>query len=104
LSWPAAEDFCQDWGGHLVTVDNQADHDVLAGYVWQLGEIWIGYNDRGEERDWEWVGRDSDYENWGAGQPDNWRQREDCACLWTGAGSRWNDAICEQSKAFFCER
>ncbi|HBU49116.1 MAG TPA: hypothetical protein DEB46_12480, partial [Myxococcales bacterium] len=103
-SWLQAEDFCQTWGGHLVSIQNQADQNRLDDYVRSPGEIWIGFNDRDQEGQWRWVGRESDYRRWGNGQPDNWGPGEDCAAMWNRVNGRWNDAICSQPKAFLCER
>ncbi len=103
-TWPGAEAFCVEWGGHLITVDNDADQRRLAAYVWRGDDVWIGLNDREEEGEFVWAGRNSGFRNWSNNEPNNSGNREDCAHLWRQAWGAWNDANCEASFAFFCER
>lgn len=102
-TWEGAEAFCQDWGGHLISVANEADQQRLAGYGWRMGDLWIGYNDREEEGEWVWAGRASSFRRWTNGEPNNSGNNEDCGHLWRQGWWAWNDARCAATLAFFCE-
>ena len=92
------------------------------------GRAWIGYHDRFEEAGctddrhqgiggniaattFIWTdGTPSDYENWAAGEPNDWQAgvarcdgsgNEDCTEAWRG-GDNWNDANCDGSKQYIC--
>ncbi|MEC7750391.1 MAG: DUF4215 domain-containing protein [Myxococcota bacterium] len=103
-TWAGAEAFCVAWGGHLLTVDNAADQRRLAAYGWRGDEMWIGLNDRADEGEFVWVGRNSAYRNWARGEPNNSGDREHCTHLWRQTWGAWNDADCDQNHAYFCER
>lgn len=64
-----------NWGGHLVTIDGQAENDWLAGTFGDASTpIWTGYNDADVEGTFEWVsGAAPGFTAWdtSAGQPDN---------------------------------
>ncbi|MBR6785990.1 MAG: leucine-rich repeat protein, partial [Clostridia bacterium] len=72
LSWTDAKAFCEDMGGHLVTVSDKAEQDAIN----QLFELpnkalyWIGLYDSNLDGTWEWVtGEPVKYTNWGSGEP-----------------------------------
>ena len=69
LQWPDAEAFAQSLGGHLVTIDNQAEQDQLFS---QFGSVahWIGLSDAAEEGTFTWAsGEAVTYTNWASGLP-----------------------------------
>ncbi len=94
-TWPLAEAFAQQFGGHLVSINSQAEQD----FVWQnfgnLGgvdrRIWIGFSDAASEGAWAWSdGSKASFTNWNAGEPNNSGGVEHYAEL-LGSSGRWND-------------
>lgn len=95
-------------GGHLATINDQAEHD----WVWSTfvpvvptsGDsrargLWIGYTDSelfgASEGNWIWVsGESPTYTNWYPGEPNDSavQMQEDFAFLWVVEGGRWLDA------------
>jgi len=94
-SWTAAEAFAQQLGGHLVSINSQAEQD----FVWQnfgsLGgidrRVWIGFSDASSEGAFAWSdGTAAKYTNWNPGEPNNSGGVEHFAEL-LGSNGRWND-------------
>ncbi|WP_171597133.1 PA14 domain-containing protein [Marinifilum caeruleilacunae] len=76
-----------DLGGHLVTINSQAENDWLDA---QLGGIWIGLTDASSEGNFEWVtGEPVDFDNWNGGEPNDWGSGEDYTEMYSNG--RWND-------------
>jgi cysteine-rich repeat protein len=102
--WPDAQSVCSDWGGHLVTVldaaDNERIHQVISG---GRRNAWIGLNDRADEGQWGWDGRDGAYRNWRPDRPENDDPEDDCAELRRDQGD-WSDRDCDDDRIPFCER
>ena len=100
--WLQAESFCRSRGYQLITIESAAEQDWAFAQRTVLGNdnIWIGFNDRGQERNFTWSsGIVSTYTNWDSGQPDNngapdgASNEEDCAHI-RGPSGRWNDILC----------
>ncbi len=88
-----AEAQAQKWGGHLVSIDNQAEQDWL--YINFGFGSWIGMNDLTTEGTWEWTsGATVVYTNWCQGEPNDAGEAEDAANLSrgnSGVDLCWND-------------
>ena len=122
-----AEFNCIVGGGHLASLHSQEDQDLLQSMI-TGNTAWIGYHDRAAEAgctddrhpgiggaieatSFIWTdGTASDYENWAAGEPNDWQDgqamcdgtgNEDCTEMWQG-GATWNDADCDGSKPYIC--
>ncbi|MBN2493611.1 MAG: hypothetical protein JXR96_03380 [Deltaproteobacteria bacterium] len=105
VSWDEAEQLCQSYGAHLVTIDGEAENgqirDVMID-VLHTGDFWIGYSDKDLEGSWGWAdGSAPSYVNWGGGEP-NGGTGENCAEVFSNG--RWNDTNCSDRKEFVCER
>ncbi|MGZ2370872.1 PA14 domain-containing protein [Ancylomarina sp. YFZ004] len=73
-------------GGHLVTINTQAENNWINNKV---GEVWIAYNDAASEGNFVWVtGESNGYENWNSGEPNN-SGGEDHTVMYSNG--RWND-------------
>ena len=71
LTWEAAEAYAVSVGGHLATVNDQAEQDWLAATFTQPN-LWIGFNDRAVEGKWVWSsGEPVTYTNWVPFERDN---------------------------------
>lgn len=66
LGWEDAENFCEDMGGHLITIESKEEntfaYDMISGIQ---GYCWIGLNCVDKATDWQWVdGTSFSYKNW----------------------------------------
>lgn len=75
-SWINAEAEAVQLGGHLVTINDQAENNFVLTNFSNFGGVsrilWIGLNDRQVEGTFTWVsGEESAYRRWRAGEPNN---------------------------------
>ena len=88
-TWTAAEAYAQSLGGHLVTVNDQAEQEWLYATFGRSLHLWIGLTDEAEEGTWAWSSGESvGYTNWYPGQPnsgDSW----DYALMNLSYNGRW---------------
>ena len=73
LDWYAAKEYCENVGGHLVTITSQDEQNVLRTMLSQHQgkNFWMGglKDDSGKMR---WItGEDFSYTNWSSSQPDH---------------------------------
>jgi hypothetical protein len=106
-TWQDAQRHCRSYGGNLATVTSKHLDNLLLKMLTKLRlkAAWIGYNDIKREGHWEWVNptqRNSKYNNWRHGEPNN-IGNEDCAAVVKGWGGKWNDAKCSNKYGFICE-
>ena len=105
-TWPLAEKFCQrrKKTDHLAVIDNIDDNGELAGLAMDsigpsmIGDVWIGFSDRGgqNEGNWRWVDEDGNrlWTNWDDGEPNDRNGGEDCAAL--KPDYKWHDIDCQK--------
>ncbi len=97
MDWTQAESEAKSLGGHLVTVNSQAENDFLqkvyfSGHERDTG-YWLGFNYVETEGVWVWAsGEQVTYTNWYPGMPDDYDGNEDFAEIngYFPAGT-WND-------------
>ncbi|NQT19808.1 MAG: pre-peptidase C-terminal domain-containing protein, partial [Planctomycetes bacterium] len=71
MSWTAAETYAQLIGGHLVTIDDQAEQDFVQKWFCNYGP-WIGLTDVALNGTWLWASGDAvAYTNWASGEPNS---------------------------------
>ena len=107
-SWSGAEAFAVQLGGHLVSINSQAEQDFVWSTFGQLGgvdrRVWIGFTDNGTEGAFGWSdGTPAKYTNWNPGEPNNSGGVEDCAGVNFGDWGYWNDYDCASALPFVCE-
>ena len=91
-SWTNAQAQAKAMGGNLVTINSQAEQDLLFTTFGKNESFWTGLNDAKQEGKFEWVSGESvTYTNWAAGQPDNYGGNEDYALMWNPRSGLWND-------------
>ena len=79
------------WGGHLVTINDQAEQDWLYDNFGPVGYL-IGLNDIEEEGSFVWVsGQPVGYTNWCSGEPNDYLG-EDSVQISSGSQC-WNDEV-----------
>ena len=107
LSWFDAYTYCQDLGGHLVTITSEEEQTFIETYMNSQsgGPIggWIGaYTDTVK---WQWVtDEEFDYTNWRAGEPNNESGREFFAHILINPYlGMWNDLPPHSLGYFICE-
>ena len=67
LSWNEAKAFCEQKGGHLVTISDAAENDAIVNLLngCPLGYYHIGATDPGMTGNWSWItGEAFSYNNW----------------------------------------
>ena len=104
-SWDAAENFCQNEGGHLASVTSKEVQDFILDRVGQ-SPVWIGATDRRREGSWEWSDCSPfNFTGWAPGEPSE-RNTENCAELYRAERylKGWNDLDCNTSLDFVCSR
>lgn len=121
MTWEEANAFCEEQGGHLVTITSADEQDAIYQYAKQFdvhSDIWIGISDVEVEGDWShWItGEEVTFTNWGTGEPDNYQGIEQdygVICMEHKSGSgydvqpgQWDD-IAENGETasgfFICE-
>lgn len=102
MTWVDAEALAVRFGGHLVTINDQAEQDWLVAQF-PNPYAWIGMNDRAREGTWVWSsGIGVKFTAWQDTQPDDWKGfdplGEDAAVLsfpddqppgWVSISGRW---------------
>ena len=104
MNWKDAQKFCEELGGHLVTITSEEEKDFIVNEIMVIGEdCMIGLSDAETEGDWVWVtGEDTEYTNWADGEPNN-EFEEDYAAMFNGSGV-WNDGHFDSEDwNFICE-
>lgn len=102
-NWLAAETIAGRLGGHLVTINDDAENNWVFNNFGGFGSstlyLWLGLNDAAQEGNFVWSSGDpSSYRNWAPGEPNNggsFYPNEDQVLMRLAAESYngfWNDA------------
>jgi len=114
-NWYKAEQYCRFHGMHLASINSDSEQRNLEEHIQSFGmgheHFWTSGTDQGEESKFFWMstGKPMTYENWNAGEPNNFQyengEQEHCLELWNrdGKGLRWNDTPCSFETFFVCE-
>ena len=93
LSWKEAYKFCEQSGGHLVTVESKAEQEFITDFAKKYStkdRIWLGANDILTEGKWAWVtGESFNYTNWNVGEPNN--AVDEDYLMMEKTNGKWND-------------
>ncbi len=89
-SWLNAESQARAWGGHLATINDDAENSwVRDNFAAPIGTVWIGLTDEAREGTFVWAsGEPVTYTHWNPGEPNN-SGNEDYAIMYSSGG--WND-------------
>ncbi len=112
MNWNSAKQYCENLGGHLVTITSEQEQNFLENLIKSGTKegYWIGATDEKTEGVYEWItGEVFSYTAWRYDQPDNnfgddSVNGEDYLHLWTEG--KWNDNIIDGSwvsMGFICE-
>jgi len=103
LEWVDAKTRCESlaFGSNLASVTTAQENKHIRGLIGGNEGIWIGLNDRKENKHFEWVdGTPFEYAGWSNPSNDD---GEDCVALWRDI--TWNDASCTKYKfASVCKK
>ena len=57
MTWKQAKKYCEDRGGHLVTITSAAEQEVVQELVkgGEKAQYWLGGTDEDKEGEWKWV-------------------------------------------------
>merc|ERR1711962_682715 len=114
-NWYKAEQYCRFHGMHLASINSGDEQKNLEEHIQSFGmgheHFWTSGTDQAEEGKFFWMstGKPMTYENWNAGDPNNFQyengEQEHCLELWNrdGKGLRWNDTPCSFETYFVCE-
>jgi hypothetical protein len=77
MNWHNACECCELLGGHLATVESNAENDFLYNHFAKDHVCWLGASDAKQDGKWNWVtGELWQYHNWFDGEPNNIRGSE----------------------------
>ena len=106
-----AENFCSNFSSpgrraHLVSVLDRAENDFIRQYaetVKEYQDFWIGYSDTQTEGKFVSTdgGHDSEFTDWGAGEPNNFGGQQNCA--YADKRKFWDDRECYFLYSFMCK-
>jgi len=118
IAWEGAESDCNVWGGHLVSIGDRAEDDLVLDLIdagiprpvpADAGAYgsWIGLNDRETRGKFVWSNGDPlTFANWRSGSPEpDAAVPKDCVFQYGGsAGGQWDDFRCIVQASYVCER
>jgi len=114
-NWYKSSQYCRFHGMHLASINSVEEQTNLEEHIQSIGmgeeHFWTSGTDQAEEGKFFWMstGKPITYENWNAGEPNNFQyengEKEHCLELWNrdGKGLRWNDTPCSFETFFVCE-
>lgn len=109
MSWKQAKKWCEDNGGHLVIIENEAEANALTQFLTQPGvpdNFWIGATDEKTEGEWLWVdGSPVTFTKWKPREPDNHQGHGDghYVAMHVPDGGAWDDVPVHEKRPFVCE-
>jgi len=99
MSWTSAQSYCLNEGARLAYIDSSATNDAIKA-LGGSNTLWLGYNDRSQESNFDWDGGYPEvYTHWAGGEPND-VNGEDCTEMRTDKW--WNDLPCNYSLKFVC--
>ena len=108
LSWHEAQRFCEERGGHLVTITSPGEQFFAAQLARrsEMKAVWIGLTNEGHAGEWKWVtGEPLEFQGWAKGEPNDWGGRgEHWSILYGLQQFAWNDELAKMTQVgFICE-
>ncbi|MBR5825640.1 MAG: hypothetical protein IKY78_00995 [Clostridia bacterium] len=110
LSWEQAKTYCEEMGGHLVTITSSEENNFVSNLMNQKNKVrcWLGATDVEKQGEWRWItGEEFSYCNWLRGEPSSYTQygiQEDYLGTYKNSNS-WNDFPLGEPtmEGFICE-
>ncbi|KAK4312213.1 hypothetical protein Pmani_016336 [Petrolisthes manimaculis] len=107
LTWGAAEQFCDSFGGHLVSIASANEETIIRGLTGMddlggFNRLWVGLKE-GSTSGYEWTdGTANAYLNWDAGEPESHGGVESCISA-DRSSLKLSNAYCDAHLPFVCE-
>ncbi|KAG7240421.1 hypothetical protein INR49_026992 [Caranx melampygus] len=102
-SWDKGREDCRGRGADLVVIDSPEEQTFVFGFT--SVEVWIGLTHKEEEGVWKWVdGTPLTLAYWADNEPNNAGGVENCAHIRSDKKRDWNDAPCDTSFKWICEK
>ncbi|XP_065146852.1 C-type lectin domain family 17, member A-like [Paramisgurnus dabryanus] len=99
-SWTESRSYCRERGADLISINNKEEQDFVNKTCKEI--VWIGLTDIEEEGKWKWVdGSTLTIRFWWPGEPNNYKDVEDCALSYKQG---WNDVPCTDAFQSICEK
>ncbi|XP_062577533.1 uncharacterized protein LOC134239370 [Saccostrea cucullata] len=105
-SWSMARSKCQSMGADLVTVNSQAEQDMVYSIISsnQGSDVWIGLNDHHESSLFEWVRGDRvRFTNWNINQPRQPGNTNQKCVMLNSTDGGWQTDNCDSTYQFVCQ-
>ena len=97
LTWTAARDYAEEYGGYLMTVTSEQEQELISQYRNQndsSAKLWLGATDVENDQDWKWItGEPFEYDHWAENEPNNNNGANPESYLGTTTGGYWNDFV-----------
>ena len=100
MTWEEAKTFCENLGGHLVTITDESEQTAIENLLRFYGNkncYWLGgYK---ENNNWQWITEETfSYTHWAYGEPNNYKSLENTAMIYYNSNplapsdlGNWND-------------
>ncbi len=101
--WEDVEALCESYGGHLLTITDEAERDFIIEFLkdGKKSTYWLGATDVEEEGTFRWVtGEPWEFEDWAPLEPNN-DGAEDYVEIETWSHYRWNDGERDGDYGYF---
>ena len=87
----------------LATVFDQDVNNFVSSLA-KGSQFWIGGRRSGDDH-WNWTQTGTEYQNWAAGEPNNWGGDENCVQMGYPLfqSHEWNDQKCSVQMGFVCQ-
>ncbi|EDX15337.1 C-type lectin domain family 4 member G [Drosophila simulans] len=101
FNWQSAVDFCRGMGGYIAAIKDQEELDAISERL-DDKSYWLGINDMHSRNTYvsEASGREVEFLNWNAGEPNHGNDDENCVEL---IKSKMNDDPCQKNKHVICQ-
>ncbi|XP_060562389.1 perlucin-like protein [Ruditapes philippinarum] len=107
LTFSEARTYCDDRGAYLVRFDNIVENNFLADILrkTKAEHTWMGLTDQHHEGIWKWfdTNEHATFSDWGAGEPNNYNNAEDCVHFDVSSNYKWNDVSCGSKMLPLCK-
>ncbi len=97
ISWSSAKKYCEDLGGHLVTITSAEEQSFLIDLVKNFNKknVWIGAYPNNGIMEWITGEEFGSYTNWASGEPNNVFNMQNAVMMYTHKAAypagTWND-------------
>ncbi|XP_060731489.1 lactose-binding lectin l-2-like [Tachysurus vachellii] len=107
VNWALAEETCQRYGGHLVSIHNENEYQTVKALIrtheYSDKPTWIGLSGCQQKFKWFWSDATTVTFKWNHREPNNFF-KECCVHINFGKQKDWNDINCKKQYPFVCAK